>query len=450
MCRRPSGNISGRSFEHLRLAVAGGGGYAAVMKQVFLVVALSFLLMAPLGAVPNVFFSNGTGNFPVIPAFPRFNADLTEEFLDPGNWRKAEFSGPWEDEPSLPDLAIRRMSAMPTVFGEVPMSIQSFEKEGGVAEIAIHFLDAGVFFGYLGGETTKEQRDAMRQRRVEFSRYYRDLSASLQEKLEQGCGRGVAGRLGRSPMLSLGYIDFTWEDFTLRFVEREDHSISLHLFREGSAPTGLVASDWKKADRREREAMLGSRVRELAAGRRELADFPVFSQGSTPFCGVHSLAMVGHYLGLRTHPGMLAASAGFDNDGSAAGSDLVELHRAVAAELDMRLSVAPKLDPGKMRRSLEEGVPVLIWRRVSVEREAYHREVAGTGTPLRPLSPAELEQLPRRDSRRTPSHASVVTGIEPDHGTILYVEPWGHDGLGRRMRIEEAEATTYAVFYFKL
>lgn len=305
MCRRPSGNISGRSFEHsehLRLAVAGGGGYAAGMKQVFPVVALSFLLMAPLGAVPNVFFSNGTGNFPVIPAFPRFNADLTEEFLDPVTWRKAEFSGPWEDEPSLPDLAVRRMSAMPTVFGEVPMSIQSFEKEGGVAEIAIHFLDAGVFFGYLGGETTKEQRDAMRQRRVEFSRYYRDLSASLQEKLEQGCGRGVAGRLGRSPMLSLGYIDFTWEDFTLR----------------------------------------------------------------------------------------------------------------------------------------------------SVEREAYHREVAGTGTPPRPLSPAELEQLPRRDSRGSPSHASVVTGIEPDHGTILYVEPWGHDGLGRRMRIEEAEATTYAVFYFKL
>ncbi|MEM6916207.1 MAG: hypothetical protein AAF491_06525, partial [Verrucomicrobiota bacterium] len=162
-----------------------------------------------------------------------------------------------------------------------------------------------------------------------------------------------------------------------------------------------------------------------------------------------SLAMVGHYLGLRTSPGMLAASADFKNTGSAAGSDMVELHRAVARELDMDVSMAPRLDPKRVERSLRDGLPVLIWRRVSPEREAYHREVAGTDLGFEPLSEEEWETVPSRDTSG-PSHASVITGIDPGKEALLYVEPWGHAGLDRRMRLKEAEATTYAVFYFKL
>ncbi|MEM6280353.1 MAG: hypothetical protein AAF733_12805, partial [Verrucomicrobiota bacterium] len=118
-------------------------------------------------------------------------------------------------------------------------------------------------------------------------------------------------------------------------------------------------------------------------------------------------------------------------------------------ELDMNLTVAPRFDPKRVERALRDGLPVLIWRRVSREREAYHREVAGTDIKFEPFTVEEREGLPLRDESG-PSHASVVTGIDPGDGAIHYVEPWGHDGLDRRMRIEEAEATTYAVFYFKL
>lgn len=420
------------------------------MKTLFALIGLISLTVLPAGAIPNVFFPNGTSPIPVIPAFPRFNADLTEEFLNQEPWQDGDFSGPWEAEPSLPDLSIRRMSAMPIVFGEVPMSVHSYEGGEGVQELAIHFLDAGLYFGYLGNDTSREQRDEMRERRIEFSRIFKKLSDALQEKLEEGCGRGIEGRIGKTTVLSLGYTDYHWEDFTLRYVEREDHSISLHLFRKGSEPASLVEDGWRKADRREREAFLENRVLETAEGSLELADFPVFSQGSTPFCGIHSLAMVGHYLGLRTNPGMLAASADFKNNGSASGSDMMEVHRAVAAELDMKLSLAPRFDLKRVERSLSEGVPVLIWRRVSPAREAYHRSVAGSDLAFEPLTVEEREALPARDVSGSPSHASVVTGLDPANGAVLYVEPWGHDGRDRRMRIEEAEATTYAVFYFKL
>lgn len=419
------------------------------MKKWFFALGISLAAVKPTGAVPNVFFSNGNSPIPVIPAFPRFNSDLTREFLDLGSWQEGEFSGPWEDEPSLPDLSIRRMSAMPIVFGEIPMSIHSYSGGEGVDEVAIHFLDAGIYFGYLGSETTREQRDAMRQRRVEFSRHFKKLSDSLLEKLEDGCGRGTEGRLGRTPMLSLAYTDFTWEGFVLRYVEREDHSISLHLFRKGAEPKSMVENEWNASDRRERQDILEGRLVSQEDESVSLPDFPVFSQGSTPFCGIHSLAMVGHYLGLRTSPGMLAASADFKNTGSAAGSDMMELHRAVASELEMNLSVAPRLDPKRIERSLRDGVPVLIWRRVSPERENYHREVAGKEIRFEPLSEEEWETVPSR-KESGPSHASVITGIDREGEVIHYVEPWGHAGLDRRMRLEEAEATTYAVFYFKL
>ena len=118
------------------------------MKTLFALIGLISLTVLPAGAIPNVFFPNGTSPIPVIPAFPRFNADLTEEFLNQEPWQDGDFSGPWEAEPSLPDLSIRRMSAMPIVFGEVPMSVHSYEGGEGVQELAIHFRDAGLYFGY--------------------------------------------------------------------------------------------------------------------------------------------------------------------------------------------------------------------------------------------------------------------------------------------------------------
>ena len=33
---------------------------------------------------------------------------------------------------------------------------------------------------------------------------------------------------------------------------------------------------------------------------------------------------------------------------------------------------------------------------------------------------------------------------------VIYAEPWGEDTRDRRMRVEEMEATAYAVVFFKL
>ncbi len=407
-------------------------------------------------AIPNSFFSNNGSPVVIIPAFPRFNADLTEEFLSEENWVDGDFSGPWEEEPSLPDLSIRRMVANPVVLGEVPMRVVAYSDEEGVAELAIQYLDAGIYFGYQsGGEQTREERDDGRAKRTEFAKHYKALSKALTKRLEDGCGRGELGVIGSSAALRTEYTDYFWENFVIRFIQREDHSVSLHVYRSDKVMDHLVDPGWFELSRREREEVFEEKVKVDESGTVHLANLPMFTQGMTPFCSVHSLAMVSHYLGMKVRPEVLVAAADFKNTGSAGGSDLVEVHRAVAQELGMKVSMAPKFDAEKVKRSIEEGLPVIVWRRVSMEREHHHEQNARMAQmdPLfvvNPLTREMVDALPARDMRGSPSHASIITGIQLERGQVIYTEPWGEETRGRRMRAEEMEATVYAVFYFKL
>lgn len=420
------------------------------MKTLPALLAVVLLLPLPsLRAIPNSFFGNGA--VPIIPAFPRFNADLTEEFFDEAKWRTGDFSGPWESEPSMPGLSIRRMSANPIVLGEIPMTVVAYGDGSRTTEIAVHFLDAGLFFGYrAGGETTRDEREAGRDRRTEFSRHFKTVSESVRDRLEEGCGRGSDGAVGRTAMLRTSFTEYRWENFVIRLVEREDHSVSVHIYESRTAPGALVDSEWMEADRRTRQAILEERVSGTEGEAVRLGGLPMFTQGTTPFCGIHSLAIVGRYLGLRANPEALAAAAEFKNTGSAKGADLVELHRAVADELGMRVAVSPNWESNRVRSSIQQGLPVIVWRRISVEREKAHAANAGADVVPAELTPEQIEALPEKDEKGSPSHASVVTGIDEESGIVYYTEPWGEIGLDRRMRIEEMEATAYAVFHFRL
>lgn len=416
---------------------------------------LLLVSVSRLDAIPNSFFGNGNA-IPIIPAFPRFNADLTEEFLDAANWKRADFSGPWRDEPALEGHFIKRMEALPYVMGEVPMSVAALGGKTGTTEIVVSFLDAGIFFGYhFGGEKNRREREAGRERRTEFARHFKELNDILTTRLEAGCGRGTPGLIGRNPLLQTAYTDYQWDGFVLRLVAREDHSVVIRVFRADAAPTRLVAPEVVALDRRARALKYASAVETGASGDRFIRGIPMFTQGNTPFCGVHSLAMTASYLGLTASPEELAAAADFKNTGSAGGSDLFELHRAVADELGMRVSVAPSFEADRALRSVDAGLPVIVWRRVSAEREAAHRlfmDAFKKDATLSPpvLSTVEMEHLPRREAGGSPSHASVVTGLNEARGEVIYTEPWGEETRDRRMRIEEMEATAYAVFHFKL
>lgn len=411
----------------------------------------------PASAIPNTFFGNGNV-VPIIPSMPRFNAEMTEEFLEKENWVDWEadtFSGPWEQDPSLGTTKIFRMTASPDVFGEVPMAIYAYGEGSELRELAIHFLDAGRYFGYqYGGESDRDAREQGRRRRQEFSSHYKHLLETIEERLEEGCGRGVEGFLGKSPHLRVGFTDYEWEDFVLRFVAREDFSVSLHIMRKSAVPDSLVDHAILRMSDREKDDLFEARVTHTETGDVQITGVPMFTQGKTPFCGIHTLAMAGYYYGLRISPEALAAGAEFKNTGSAKGSDLIGLYRSTADEVGLRVSVAPDFKMDRVSRSLKSGRPVIVWRRVSEAREKAHsaNQLAWNTDRQFALpvpSPEELESYPDKSEKGTPSHASIVTGFNDERGEVIYTEPWGNETRDRRMRVEEMEATAYAVFSFK-
>lgn len=412
-------------------------------------------LSGPLLAIPNSFFGNGFIG-PIIPATPVFRMDLTEEFFDHANWSAGTFPGPWEDQPALSGQSVQRMVANPTLFGAVPMAVYAYGDEGkGTRELAIHFLDAGIYFGYqAGGESTQELRHRGRNRRSRFSRHYRDLCRNLEKRLEEGCGRSRSGSIGNHSLLRTSFQEYRWEDFVFRLVARQDHSVSLYVSQKNRSLDSFVSRELLDMSRRDREALFSRNLNVNARGDQLVEGLPVFIQGNTPFCGIHSLAMVAHYLGFRGPTETLAAAAEFNNTGSARGSDMIEAYRAVASELGMRVSIAPRFNAARVQRSIESGIPVIVWRRVSRERESVHtrNQRALLEDPLLSLdSPSreDFQNYPERDVKGSPSHASVITGINPKRNEVIFSEPWGPSTRNRRMRVEEMEATGYAFFFFR-
>ncbi|MDF1813107.1 MAG: C39 family peptidase [Verrucomicrobiales bacterium] len=420
---------------------------------------LFLFLISPafLHAIPNSFFGNGTFFGPVIPAQPVFGRDLTVEFFAPENWENGVFPGPWVNQAALEGQSIRKMSANPTLFGAVPMSVYSYQsRDEKTDELAIHFLDAGLFFGYqFGGEQNREDRARGAEKRAEFSKLYRNFSRELRDRLDRGCGRGIQGTIGRSDELRTVFTQYQWEDFIIRLVTRPGHSVSIHILREGSVPNRFYALHLSELSEREKEEYFAAKVSAEENGDKVINDIPMFTQGNTPFCGIHSLAMAGHYLGLRVHPETLAAGAEFKNTGSAKGSQILDLYRGIGDEIGMKVRVSPKFSPSKARKSIEDGIPLVVWRRVSKEREQAHNQfqqafLQNPGLQIDPPDSETLSEYPRRDAKGSPSHASVITGINVERQEIIFTEPWGEFSRNRRMRFEEMEATAYAVFTFSL
>ena len=88
------------------------------------------------------------------------------------------------------------------------------------------------------------------------------------------------------------YTDYTWENFTLRLATRDQHSVSLHILRDQNAPRTFIDPDWAALSPSERADRLSKNVRHTDQGDIYLENIPMFQQGHTPFCGIHSLAMV--------------------------------------------------------------------------------------------------------------------------------------------------------------
>ncbi len=182
-----------------------------------------------------------------------------------------------------------------------------------------------------------------------------------------------------------------------------------------------------------------------------LPDIRPIPQGFQPYCGLNTLAMCARHFGLHLDEDWLAVSGGFQNTGSAAGSDIIGLYPAVAAEAGFRMKRVSKLDFHAVKGAVDAGFPVVVWRRFSHERDQLHsrfaRELERNPAAVLPdhRDPAETASWPGKSA---PVHASVIVGYHAERGEFLFLESWTGKDRPRRMSVREMSATITYAFVF--
>ncbi len=411
------------------------------------------LAATPAFGIPQDFAGFGVfgGGGPVI------NMNVTPGLLDPGNWNGdgANLPGEWEETPSLEGETVRHMTQRPFVFGKTIWGARSVARNGKLESISVNFIDAGAFFGYNpGGSASKEQVVPLKEKQRLFKKLYRELEKDLPKTLTSVAKkRGSETKVGRTAFLRSNYLDYPYGDFVLRLAANTNHSINVHIMKKDSIRSSYLAPELDDASVKERRVALAKGLKRAENGDVMIEGVPIFEQGLRPYCAISTLAMVMHHFGLRLTADDLAAGARLKNTGSAAGSKMVELYAAAADEAELRVMRSGSFDFKRAKRAIDDGFPVIVWRRYDRARNQAHMKYSfalarNPDTP--PLPAPDSEERASWPGKEAPGHASIITGYNEKRGEIIFMESWGEQARDRRMRIEEMEGTSYMAFYYKL
>ncbi|MDQ8189338.1 hypothetical protein [Roseibacillus persicicus] len=415
---------------------------------------LPVLLFSPsLQAIPNSVFG-GIANV----ESPFNGRDLTEPLIAAAAGGVGELPGEWQDEASVPGTRSAYLLARPKVFGQEALLVRGLWRKEKLEEIQITFNDAGSYFGYFSEEAPENLsarakvdflREKMALRQQEFAELHEKSYQSIREQLEQrGTGRTREIRFGKSRSIRAEVEQFEWDGVTARLFHGKDRLVRVSLSSSESLPETWMDREVAELDSRAYSNWLRDRVEKKQNGDLLLSELAVVPQGYRPYCGLNTLVMSGRYLGLHLDEDWLACAGQFQNTGSAAGSQMLSLYNSVASEAGLKMKRLNRFDTAMVKRSLREGLPVIVWRRWDRERDQLHssitRQVAsGAEADWGPIEPSALP------TEKAPLHASVIVGFNDEREEFLFLESWAGLETPRRMLVRELDSTAYLTFCFQ-
>jgi hypothetical protein len=440
-----------------RLTLAGKNP----MKTTRLVILLSCGLLAPVcHALPNA----------VLGAIreeksPLDGTDMTESLFIRSAGNDAPLPGRWREEGTLENARISHLLARPRIFGEEVQLVRATHRGPILESLEFTFVDAGSYFGYFqlpqnpDKTLTRRQQQALMDQQLaakqeEFKKLYESSLAAVRDGIATFATgeRPKLVKIGRTRALRAEVEEWRHQGRTIRLLADGRRLIRVSVHHSLTPRQGWLDGSLQDLDDRIRLEKLTEQVSKSADGTVLLPALRPIPQGYQPYCGLNTLAMAARYLGLHLDEDWLAVAGGFQNTGSASGSDILGLYPAVASEAGLTMARQSKLDVSAVRRAIDNGLPVIVWRRFSHDRDQLHSRFA------RQLQRDPAAKLPdpaaesERKSWPTPTaplHASVIVGYHAARGEFLFLESWtGHD-QPRRMTTAEMAATTYKAFVFE-
>jgi hypothetical protein len=424
-----------------------------MMKKISLLIFALLWSAVPCAGIPNSIIG------PVFGANSPLNGqDLDDIVIAQLIWNGAEnLPGEWVDEGMVGSSAQAHLLARPKLFGEEVLLLRSTERDERLVQLEATYVDAGSFFGYFDeklpeGLTRRQMEEEMTKRLVEkqaeFSESYAEVLEALRGAISKIADKPKPKvvRFGKGRMLRVEPEEWTKDGLVIRLFAAENRLVRVTISPEKDVAEGWLDPGLAKESERERLERLKSSVskKQTAVHVDGITTVP---QGYKPYCGLNTLAMAVRHFGMMLDEDWMAAAAGFQNTGSAGGSNMVKLYHAVAAEAGVSLDRSSKFDLATVRKSLENGMPVIVWRRFSHERNQLHDRFSRDDEAVLP-NPAMADEIASWPGEDAPLHASVITGYDPLKKEIFFLESWSNHDRTRRMRVEEMEATSYLCFAF--
>ena len=390
---------------------------------------------------------------------PLDGEDLTEEFLAGAGWSDdGGLPGRWVPGVATDYLEEGYLMARPKIFGVESILVKATHRGEELEELQVTFADAGSFFGYYQQEkvpknlSRKEAIAEMQRlitiRQMEFKELYQDRLERLEKELKKRSGKARGAQRGRTRALRAEMTEFQIADRTVRLLSAPDRLLRLSIRKKGKIPGSWLDQSAEKVSTSERLRGLAQKAQRSENGDVILNEVPIVPQGYRPYCGLNTLTMVARYLGLNLDEDWLAVAGKFQNTGSAAGSDMMGIYKAVAKEAGFSMDRSREYSHATVRRSLQAGMPVIVWRRWGQDRDRLHtrisRDVEDGGESKFP--PLDFKTLPNAES---PLHASVVVGFNDGRKEVLFLESWAGHTKPRRMPVAELDATAYYTFSFR-
>ncbi|MCU0780424.1 MAG: hypothetical protein MUF04_04895 [Akkermansiaceae bacterium] len=385
---------------------------------------------------------------------PLDGRDLTDSLLDEV-WREnARLPGKWADEGMVENARISHLLAKPAMFGRPLVLVRAIHRDASLETIECTFADAGSHFGYRPAAPDKRRPDAeLAAKQQEFATLYEETLDAVKSSLAEITGRSAPKEhtLGRTRALRAKVLEWQHQGRAIRLLADGSRLIRLTIHASPQVARDWLDDSLVRAPARERAARLARGVSREADGTVLLPAVRPIPQGFQPYCGLNTLAMSARHFGLHIDEDWLAVAGGFRNTGSAAGSDIIGLYPAVAAEAGFGMKRVTRLDFHTVKGAIDQGFPVVVWRRFSHERDQLHsrfvRELARdpSATLPSPADPAEVATWPGKDA---PLHASVIVGYHEKRGELLFLESWTGKDRPRRMTAREMAATISYAFVF--
>jgi hypothetical protein len=378
-------------------------------------------------------------------------AAFEKALASPSLWRTPDFAKLWQRDAADAGAALARGTlAQPAkVFGLTPVSITSrFLPDHQVHSISIVVLDAGAFFGFGNSNLPQgESFDAAKQRfDSAFNERKQLLIAGLQSLPLQPDG---AFNPGERSGLKLTSQMWSGGGAFARVLARDHQLLQVDFFRTAAESKSLLALPPAPQAKRPASALPPTSTPTPASPERRITGIPMIPQGNRGYCGVAILAMIGAHFGLTPGAEEMAAANGFVY-GMETNPDIREMFTMIAKEAGVKAQRSPKFDLASMKRAVDAGLPMVVFRRWAQERDyihsTYSAQIArGMQAELPQPGMEDRKSWPGKDA---PAHASIVNGYRDDKREVVFTESWGQQARNRRMRYEEMEATSYYAVYF--